>query len=250
VTYPVGEYPVNVAAADLNGDDIFDIVTADMLADQISVLLGNGAGGAGDGTFQPAVAYPAGDGPRRLAVADLNRDGVPDVAVTNRYSDDFSVFLGAGDGTFAPEERFDAGKHAWAIVAADLDGDGAPEIVMSNRDGYTVSVVRNVSCTYVGVDADVHAPPLRFGPYNAPNPFNPTTRIYFTLQRPGEVNVDVYDVRGRLVRELLGGHRGAGRHDVVWDGVDSRGVPSASGLYFFRVRSAGRAWSGKMILAR
>lgn len=250
VSYPIGVYPTYLAAEDLNGDDILDIVTADMSSDQISVLLGNGTLGVGDGTFAPAVSYPTGDGPRRLVLADFNVDGLWDAAVTNRYSDDFSVLLGSGDGTFKSEERFDAGKHPWGLSAPDLNADGAPDIVISNRDGWDVSVILNISCFFVGVEDEAITPRPMFAPFNAPNPFNPTTKIHFTMDDPGEVVLDIFDVRGRLVKTLLHERRESGEHQVSWDGLDRTGIRSGSGLYLFRVRAGEKISTGKMILAR
>lgn len=73
-----------------------------------------------------------------------------------------------------------------------------------------------------------------------PNPFNPQTEIHFTLTESATVDLEVFDVRGRLVRTLVRGeHREADSHRVVWNGVDhdGRGVPS--GTYLFRVRAGG-----------
>ena len=75
-------------AADLNGDGKLDLAVANPTANTISVLLGNG-----DGTFQSAVAYPAGQAPQSLVVADFNGDGRPDIAAAN-YSGTVSIFLG------------------------------------------------------------------------------------------------------------------------------------------------------------
>ena len=65
------------------------------MSDNVSVLLGNG-----DGSFQSAVNYGAGDGPSSVAIGDLNGDANLDLAVANRYSDNVSVLLGNGDGSF------------------------------------------------------------------------------------------------------------------------------------------------------
>ncbi|HET9952760.1 MAG TPA: FlgD immunoglobulin-like domain containing protein [Candidatus Eisenbacteria bacterium] len=75
------------------------------------------------------------------------------------------------------------------------------------------------------------AAPIRLYPAR-PNPFNPHTVISFRLDQAGPVRLALFDVQGRLVRELLRGQRPAGLNDVAWDGTDSRGAPCASGVYF------------------
>lgn len=72
-----------------------------------------------------------------------------------------------------------------------------------------------------------------------PNPFNPHTVLSFRLDRPGTVRLALYDVRGRLVRELVNGDRSAGRHEVAWDGTDAAGRGCASGVYFLQLRADG-----------
>jgi len=67
---------------------------------------------------------------------------------------------------------------------------------------------------------------------NYPNPFNATTRIEFLLPEPGQVTLTVYNTSGELVRSLVSAQLPAGRHQAVWDGIDERGNPAASGLYF------------------
>jgi hypothetical protein len=73
---------------------------------------------------------------------------------------------------------------------------------------------------------------------NVPNPFNPSTRLRYRLDRPGKVSLAIYDARGRLVRRLENGPREAGRHEVNWDGADANGRSVASGVY--RVRLVAR----------
>jgi len=248
--YPVGDFPTCIAAADFDEDGILDLVTTDHLSDQVSVLIGSGAGGVGDGAFAPAVPYTTGAGPRRVTIADFDGDGLPDIAVTCRFSDDFSILTGLGDGGFSEEERFDAGTEPWAIIAPDLNRDGAPDLVITNRIDGDASVMINMSCVYVGVDNPGTPRPLFFKPYSAPNPFNPATRLHFVLGEPGEVAVDIYDVRGRLVRNLLRDYREPGKHEILWNGADRSGNPAGSGLYFFMVRSGNRVSTGKMILTR
>lgn len=85
---------------------------------------------------------------------------------------------------------------------------------------------------------------------NYPNPFNAGTVIRYSLERDGQVNVAVYDVLGRHVRTLVDQVQSAGRHNVVWDGTDTQGNASASGMYFYRLTAGGHVESKKMILLK
>jgi hypothetical protein len=87
---------------------------------------------------------------------------------------------------------------------------------------------------------------------NSPNPFNPVTKIAYSVGRDGaHVAVGVYDVAGRLVKTLSDGPAEAGDHVAVWDGTDDAGRPVASGVYFCRLSVDG-LWSSarKMVLLK
>jgi len=71
----------------------------------------------------------------------------------------------------------------------------------------------------------------------APNPFNPRLEIAYSLPRAGEVQVDVFDARGRLVRTLLRADAPAGEGTLIWNGEDAAGRPVASGVYHVRLRT-------------
>jgi hypothetical protein len=81
-----------------------------------------------------------------------------------------------------------------------------------------------------------------------PNPFNPTTAIAFDLARPGAVRLEIFDAAGRLVRTLVAAELPAGRHRVVWNGLDGKGRRSASGVYFDRLTVDGWRDTRKMLL--
>ena len=72
---------------------------------------------------------------------------------------------------------------------------------------------------------------------NYPNPFNPQTTIAFDLSKSGHAAVDVYDLAGRLVRNLHSGVLAAGPHEVMWNGRGPDGRMSAAGIYFFRLKT-------------
>jgi hypothetical protein len=70
-----------------------------------------------------------------------------------------------------------------------------------------------------------------------PNPFNPRTEVYFFMTAMGRVEIDVFDVRGRLVSKLVRGDYPAGQHSVVWNGTDGSDRTVASGVYYLRMAS-------------
>ncbi len=81
-----------------------------------------------------------------------------------------------------------------------------------------------------------------------PNPFQTQTRLNYTLPATGAVNVAVFDLRGRLVQELVAGTESAGPHSIVWDGRDRRGGRAAAGVYYARVVHGGVVKSQKIVM--
>ncbi len=81
-----------------------------------------------------------------------------------------------------------------------------------------------------------------------PNPFNPSTRIAFKLPSARNIDLRVFDLRGRMVRTLASGSYPAGRHSVEWNGRTDGGTAVPSGVYFYRLRSGETVRSGKMLL--
>jgi uncharacterized protein (DUF362 family) len=73
---------------------------------------------------------------------------------------------------------------------------------------------------------------------NYPNPFNNTTQIEFYLAKPGDVIMDIFDDRGRQVKNLANKTVRSGWHRITWDGTNDAGRQVASGLYVTRLRSA------------
>jgi hypothetical protein len=85
---------------------------------------------------------------------------------------------------------------------------------------------------------------------NSPNPFNPQTTISYTIGAAGPATIEVFDLRGRLVRTLLSGHADTGRDTVIWDGRDNQGVRVNSGIYFYRLLSVDAVETRKMVVLK
>jgi photosystem II stability/assembly factor-like uncharacterized protein len=106
----------------------------------------------------------------------------------------------------------------------------------------------NVDTDYVATVGDV--PALRSLEQNFPNPFNPKTTIAFSLDRSGPVKLQVFDVKGRLVRTLVDETRAAGPHRIDWDGKDGGGRPAAAGIYMYRLDAGDFVQQRKMTLLK
>jgi hypothetical protein len=110
-----------------------------------------------------------------------------------------------------------------------------------------------VSCTTGTHVAHGDVASIFFLGENTPNPFGPRTTVTFGLPpaaATAPVSLCVFDVAGRLVRTLVDGYLGAGRHRVTWEGDDDRGRRVAGGTYFCRLQWNGESATGRMVLAR
>lgn len=85
---------------------------------------------------------------------------------------------------------------------------------------------------------------------NFPNPFNPTTTISFDIAKAGSVKLNVYNVKGQLVRRLHNGDLASGNHRVVWNGRDESNRPVASGVYYYRLETRDYTKTNKMLLMK
>jgi hypothetical protein len=70
---------------------------------------------------------------------------------------------------------------------------------------------------------------------NYPNPFNPETTLEFTLDRMAEVELQILDLHGRVIRRFSQGRMPAGDHRIVWNGRSETGGLAASGIYLVRI---------------
>ena len=83
-----------------------------------------------------------------------------------------------------------------------------------------------------------------------PNPFNPRTTVKFHVVSEGVVSIDVYDIRGRKVRNLVSASHSPGEYEVIWEGTDRSDRAVASGVYFFRMTTPGGHMEKRATLVR
>ncbi|HSH02375.1 MAG TPA: VCBS repeat-containing protein [Anaerolineae bacterium] len=130
-TTPVNQRASPNDVGDFNGDGHMDWAIANIDANTVSILLGNG-----DGTFEPQVEIGVGEAPRGLAVLDVDGDGDVDVVNTNSAgSGNLSLLVNDGRGRFGSPIYFEGGDGGeWGLAAADMNGDGLMDLVVGSRD--------------------------------------------------------------------------------------------------------------------
>ena len=140
-TYSSGNFPLQIIAADLNGDGMLDLAVANSHSNSVT-LLTNYGGGFSTSTISNVL--PTGGYPGRLAAGDFTGDGYIDLAVG-----DINLTSGArvqilanhsNDGTFNAASLFSnlSASAVWDMEVADLDGDGCPDLIVSSVQKITV----------------------------------------------------------------------------------------------------------------
>ena len=147
VNYPVDQRPRTVDVADLNDDDILDLVVANSTSNNVSVLLGNG-----DGSFQGQQLFPAGSQLLVAAVSDINSDTILDIITANQTAE-VCLLLGDGDGTFRVPQCLVTPGDPKFVAAVDLDADGDTDLLTAN--GFELEVL-----VFLGDGNGTFAPPL------------------------------------------------------------------------------------------
>ncbi len=92
-------------------------------------------------SYNAPLHFPTASNAHGVAIAHLNGDGKPDLAVANAGSANVSVLLGNGDGTFGAATNFAVGSEPKSVAASDFNGDGHVDLVTANQNSNTVSVL-------------------------------------------------------------------------------------------------------------
>ncbi|MDC3333550.1 T9SS type A sorting domain-containing protein [Candidatus Marinimicrobia bacterium] len=85
---------------------------------------------------------------------------------------------------------------------------------------------------------------------NYPNPFNPSTIIRYNLPYGELVNINIYDVKGTIIKSLINTNQEAGNRSIVWDATNNTGQPVSAGLYIYTIQVGGFRQSRKMVLVK
>ncbi|UCC80329.1 MAG: T9SS type A sorting domain-containing protein [Candidatus Zixiibacteriota bacterium] len=185
------------------------------------------------------------EGPRRLQL------GQP-IEVT------YSVYIGTDPVPGAKVCLYLPG-HAFDIDIADENGEVSFQIVPEFDGVATVTATKQnfipaqlelVIGSPAGAEDEIIIPKSARIYQNYPNPFNSSTVIEFELPRDAFVDLDIYDIGGRLVKRLASQHYPAGEYSIVWDGSNGDHEKVASGIYLFRFSSGNKVEIKQMTLLK
>jgi subtilisin family serine protease len=126
-------------------------------------------------------------------------------------------------------------------------------IQTQNRKGWSLDDIRIHSDLIVSINANEQQRqlPHHFVLYqNFPNPFNRKTQVTFDNPITAHITLQLFSVRGRLIRTLLDGAKSPGTHSQIWDGCDKNGINVSSGVYFYRLTSEHFSQTRKLLLVR
>lgn len=200
------------------------------------------------------------------ALADVNADGVAEVFIGSNDRFLYGLYLdGSNIGGFPVENTNNIQGNP---SVADLDGDGDVEIIVGADDNLLVMDISTSGETSsfwpthrgnlhrsgavrstVTVEESSTRPQTHNLHANYPNPFNPTTTIAYDIAEEAHVSIQILDIRGRVVEELVSEQTSPGSYSVSWDGK-LMGRPANAGVYFYRLSTVKGDLVRKMTLLK
>ena len=178
------------------------------------------------------------DGFQRLTAAippARNYRDRPDFIRYNIYRNDDVIDTQNPNETNYIDTDVPSGYHTYYVTAVY---DGEHESMPSNM----VNVAFNSAEEVPGITTSLVG--------NHPNPFNPVTQIDFSIATASRVTIEVFNLKGQLVRSLADEEMDSGHHTVQWTGDDDNGKPVGSGVFFYRMKTGDYTSTKKMLLLK
>ena len=213
-TLIVGSHPVSVVVADISGNGIPDLISANNRDNTLTVLTNNGSG-----VFGSNATLNVGKGPLSVVAADINGDGKLDLIFANSSTNTLEVLTNSGSGGFGSNATLNVGNQPNWVIAADVNGDGKLDLISANNS--TISVLINTS----PFPSPISMPPLSINFHrNATRVSWPSASPGWSLQQNQDLTTAYWSPSG---------YSG---YDISDDGTNkSLTMPLIPGNLFFRL---------------
>ena len=120
-------------------------------------------------------------------------------------------------------------------IEDELLVDGVSRLTVPDEYNITVQLA-------VGVQVSLDEPkvtPFEFALHqNYPNPFNPETKIQFDVAEKSHVSIEIFNLVGQKVATLANSTMDVGKYTITWGGLNDKGAPLPSGMYFYEMNSS------------
>lgn len=219
----------------------------------------------GDSTFieGDTLNFPCGTYIQNIK--DFNNDNFPDLIYTKSTWDEINEYIyicfNNQEGSFNEPDSIFIGVPQWfKITSADFDNNGYQDIAVTgyffNEIDQAVRILFNdgtgdfLEEPQVGINNDeLEITNCKLSNY--PNPFNPQTTVNFSIKEQGFVELIIYNIKGRLVKELNSQILEGGEHNVSWNGRDNNNQCCSSGIYLMNLKVNGKSRkTSKLILLK
>ncbi len=239
---------------DANGDGVKDIVTWDFntgSAPKAYLGLSNGF------ATVPIIVGPSGYY-RSFDFVDLDNDNDNDFLYTQLHYYDFQTVkmeVAENDGSvnLINTMLLDSSSYIFnnqiLHCAADVNEDGLQDIMFIDYSSKKIKA--HINTTEITPNEDTDFPEYRTQLLcNYPNPFNPETKISYSMANSGNAELTIYNIKGQRVKTLVNDHVEAGEHSIIWNGKDEKDSDVSSGVYFYRLKTADGVQNKKMLLLK
>ena len=193
-------------------------------------------------------------GARRMVAIAVDGDDRPHIAYADQEKLSYARRNGTDWDIAQVAQPVEDGAVLGQLVSLALEATGRPHIayyeLAASAPSSTGTVYYAVGSAPTSVSETANLPTGFHLAPNAPNPFNPSTEIGFSISTPGQVQLAVYNLLGQEVRLLHSGWLEPGAHRTTWDGTDAEGNEMASGVYLAFVRAGSQQQVRKMLLLR
>jgi predicted outer membrane repeat protein len=244
-----------------------DLVNCTFVDNSAAYGAGLTVGSGGTATITDCVFW--GNSYNQIALVDYNdqggtlfvdycdvQDGIDSVSVSPLSTLNWGIgninedplFIGTGDYPFSLQDL----SPCVNAGIPDTTGLNLPEFDLAGNPrvfGGRIDMGAYENQNVVGANEDL-IPLITKLNQNYPNPFNPSTTINYSLKENSKVTLNIYNIKGQKVKQLVSHQRSAGQHSVVWNGTDDSGKSVSSGIYFYKLKAGDFQKVRKMILIK